>query len=451
MAGSDLQGPISARPACPSLHDLEEDAELPLSFSRLEEARMSPGQGREARIGGEGYGYEERDLLMSGLHGSKDTWLRKQANCALVALSIGALALLAAVALTRSGAAEFASDHVSPDAGVAVAKLQSFYRHVDHASGARPPGMEPKEPEKPEEPEQPVRLTFMSVETRGSPLLLRVGNFSGHFPDGVVNIGEGQRWVDYRTKVELLATFLRSRIAAAKKWRLPDSAADKDILVFVDGSDVFWGGCSRFDFLSAYERIVRRSGARIVFSAELACGEQDCNKVPEVPSWAEDLAGGRNLSSGFWKPYATGCKGTWTDECSAKRDCGFKAPCSVPPALKFLNSGFFMGPVKDLADMMEWTLRNYDDVSVWGDQSAFSVYWLDRLDTVTLDYGGELAISLSDMRTDLVQADRQYDVIRNTAFNRVQCAIHANGRGIWYGKEVLSKLTDKEFNDLRGW
>merc|ERR1712217_892207 len=152
------------------------------------------------------------------------------------------------------------------------------------------------------------------------------------------------------------------------------------------------------------------------------------------------MAGGENLSGGFWKQYAVGCKGTWTDECSAKRDCGFWAPCAVPPAVKFLNSGFFMGPVQDIKKMMDWTLENYDDTSVWGDQSSFAVYWLNgpsNAAKISLDYTGDLALSLSDMSWKLLREDKTRGIVHNVAFNRTQCLIHGNGRGVWFLKHVL--------------
>lgn len=61
-----------------------------------------------------------------------------------------------------------------------------------------------------------------------------------------------------------------------------------------------------------------------------------------------------------------------------------------------------MGQVRDLARLMDWSLDNYDKWSVWGDQSVFAVYWLQHLAEVTLDYSGALALSLSDLRWELL-------------------------------------------------
>lgn len=53
-----------------------------------------------------------------------------------------------------------------------------------------------------------------------------------------------------------------------------------------------------------YQQIVEASGASIVISAEIACGEQPCNKVPPAPEWAVNLAN-ISLNDGFWQKYVT--------------------------------------------------------------------------------------------------------------------------------------------------
>uniref|UniRef100_A0A7S1M398 Uncharacterized protein n=1 Tax=Alexandrium catenella TaxID=2925 RepID=A0A7S1M398_ALECA len=238
------------------------------------------------------------------------------------------------------------------------------------------------------------KINFVTAETRGDPMLVRVGEFEKQFKTDVVNIGEGKDWDGFKFKVKMLQEYLRKRVL---------EGAGDELIAFLDGSDVLWGGCDPGYFQHAYEEIVRLSGASVVFSAELACGEQDCNKVPRVPDWAVQLSGNKDLNGGFWKPYVDGCKATWTDECSAKRDCGGLAACADPPAVRFLNSGFVMGPTTDLARMFDWSLENYDNVSVWGDQSVLAEYWLHHQEDVTLDYTGALAASISDMRWELLE------------------------------------------------
>jgi len=292
-------------------------------------------------------------------------------------------------------------------------------------------------------------LTLLTAETRGKSLLECVGDFAAGFAVPVINVGLGKDWYSFKTKVEML----RDYVSGLKLSREAQGKSNKDHFVaFFDGKDVFWGGCSPADFMAAYHRIVDASGARIVFGAEIVCGEQDCNRVPPVPRWAHDLAGGRDLEGGFWDLYNEGCHGTWSDECAARRDCGFAAPCAEPPAVKFLNSGFFMGPVDEVAAMMEWSLANYDNTSVYGDQSVFSKWWELHPDKLTLDYLGELSLQLSDLDWSLLTADRRTGIVWNTGFDRVQCLIHGNGRGSFFAAHLLRHLTGGfDQKDLLGW
>lgn len=295
---------------------------------------------------------------------------------------------------------------------------------------------------------KPPRITFIVAETRGRPLLSLVGNFGNHFGQ-VVNIGVNRTWDSFETKIKLLDEYLRAQVSLVGYE--PPGEAERHIVAFADGGDIIWGGCPPEDFRRNYDRIVEASGASIIFSSEVVCGEQDCNQVPDVPRWAGELAGVSNLSGDFWNRYAVGCKGTWNTECAAKRDCGYGAPCSQPPSMKFLNSGFVMGPVKDMAEMVAWTRKHYHEFSVWGDQSVFAMYWLRHQHRVTLDYTGELALSISDMDYQLLHVNPETGEVRNVAFNRVQCMIHGNGRGRDFLQYLVSLMEHKPFKAVRGY
>mmetsp|Transcript_19351 Transcript_19351/g.41158 ORF Transcript_19351/g.41158 Transcript_19351/m.41158 type:complete len:425 (+) Transcript_19351:85-1359(+) len=274
-------------------------------------------------------------------------------------------------------------------------------------------------------------ISFVSVDTRSAPLLARFNNFTDGTSVGtrtpLTNLGEGRQWQGFKTKLRLLAHFLHGRLAAGQ---------GAELVAYVDGEDVLWGGCDLTTFQDSYWRIRAHSGASIVFNAALTCSEQDCNEVPAVSKWACESAGDKDLNGGFWETYAGGCRGTWNDQCIARRIC---SACSLPPTLKFLNAGFFVGPVSALVKMVDWALSNYDRVSAWGDQSALAMYWLDHQNEVTLDYLGELAISLSDMGEDLLKADSAKQVVWNEAFERKQCLIHGNG---FRGKVLAARLMD---------
>lgn len=253
---------------------------------------------------------------------------------------------------------------------------------------------------------------FVTLQTNGSSLLEKVGG-----PFEVVNIGEGEPWHGYKTKFELLLPFLKSK-------------KDDDLVAFMDGTDIFWGGCEMKDFLHYYQQIVEASGASIVISAEIACGEQPCNKVPPAPEWAVDLAN-ISLNDGFWEKFVS------------EKGCGtFGCPCAKPPAIKFLNSGFIFGPVKDLVPMISWSLDNYDKESTLGDQSVLAKYWFMHPDQIALDYQGALCLSTSDLNPyTLFAKDPITGGLWNKAFGRMQCLTHGNGRGRYALWDLLGRFS----------
>ena len=91
---------------------------------------------------------------------------------------------------------------------------------------------------------------------------------------------------------------LRARSALARPtsarpdaWPQEARALPYDqLLVFIDGFDVDYGGCP--DFQRRYEAIVRQTGASIVFAAELGCEAQvawppGCSGIPDPPPGCE--------------------------------------------------------------------------------------------------------------------------------------------------------------------
>eukprot|EP00435_Cladocopium_sp_Y103_P048074 s686_g14.t1 len=287
---------------------------------------------------------------------------------------------------------------------------------------------------------------FVTINTKSTPLVTKVGA-----PFEVFNLGMGKTWDGFKTKFELLLPFLENR-------------AESDLIAFMDGADVFWGGCDMEQFLRSYHEIVNRSKAPIVISAEIACGEQQCWKVPKVPSWADNMSH-QNLGGGFWADYVApdGCRST----------C---CPCRKPPAVTFLNSGFMIGPMGEIRDLVRWSLENYDEVSTLGDQSVIAYYWFHKgRSKITLDYAGELCLTLSDLQPSALLNLTHRGHIWNKAFGRKQCFIHGNGRSrgpMWdllgsfarlpNGKRYLKVFekkkkeekvpeTEKEMKTLKNW
>ena len=121
---------------------------------------------------------------------------------------------------------------------------------------------------------------------------------------------------------------------------------------------------------------------------------------------------------------------------------GDGCPCHSPPQVMFLNSGFVMGPVKDLKPIVAWSLYNYDWVSTLGDQSVLAKYWIMHPDQIALDYQGELCLSTSDLNPyTLFAKDPKTGGLWNKAFGRMQCLTHGNGRGRFALWDLLGRFS----------
>jgi len=253
----------------------------------------------------------------------------------------------------------------------------------------------------------PTQVHYVTWESRREPLISEVGNF----PPQVTNLALQRPWRGFVSKINLLVSWLSSGIP------------DDDLVVAMDGGDVIWGGCSEAVLLSSYRHIVNESGSPIVFSAELTCWEQDCGHSERVK---------HPHTNDRWHGFTQCPSNAWNNECAARRHC---AECGVKPATDFLNSGFFMGPAKQVYAMAQWAQENFEKWTTGGDQSVYAIYWHQNPNVVVLDYMAKLAISLSDVRESAlsVQAD---STITNNVFGHRQCFIHGNGRG----KPLVNRL-----------
>ena len=195
----------------------------------------------------------------------------------------------------------------------------------------------------------PILLTF---EDRGAgPRILRQLDAGAppwvHHPINLATSG-GQGYKGWFTKPRVLHAWLDKHAA---------TLGDR-LVVFIDGSDVMWGGCDTFE--REYARIAARhaaattaaaaaaatafasasaSGPPIVFSAELGCDYHvptppGCAAIPAPPAWAATTPLHADL-------------GRWHN-CAAPG----AAPCTEPPSYRFLNSGAFAGTAAALHRML---------------------------------------------------------------------------------------------------
>lgn len=134
---------------------------------------------------------------------------------------------------------------------------------------------------------EPLLLTVMDQQR---PAVLRVANSSRSEQELSVrpawltplNLADAssRKLGNTRNKPRLVARWLRARAAELPEQR---------IVAFVDGTDVFYGGC--VDFARRFEELERRSGASVVLAAELGCSHLppdlgNCSTYPPPPAWA---------------------------------------------------------------------------------------------------------------------------------------------------------------------
>lgn len=263
----------------------------------------------------------------------------------------------------------------------------------------------------------PYRIEWDFARANGQALVSTMQrDFSEKGFEPMVNLGEGRVWTaNYKEKITFLREFVEK----------PENA--EKVIMFADGEDVIMGGCHKSELLERYKTIVDKSGgAKIVFGAELWCFEPPNGECPEPAraEWAEREYDGRKLDAKL---------NSFKNEQSSKDNT---------TSYTNLNSGFFIGPAKDLLEMLHWS----EDEARWaklhpegsdyyGDQRMYSQYWFEHPDKVTLDYGAELVLTANGFKRDALMVDTEGDVV-NKMFDRKQCVVHGNG----YAKSAVGDI-----------
>lgn len=247
------------------------------------------------------------------------------------------------------------------------------------------------------------KVKFATVDTRGNAWHRLQG------PPGwdwaVQNLGAGKPWHGSMTKVKLMYDWVAS---------LPDN----QLVVFMDGGDVMYGGCDIEDFIARFEALSKVTNAPVIAGAEYNCAyppEAGCARYPshgrdevldEFHLKAEDLD--------LWRS---------TDKMS----------------LKFLNSGFYMGRAKNLRELyIEWmaaaALRSgkKHKFTKGLDQSFAAEVLHERPDLLALDYASMLVSNLYGLRLEkdgqqLFSFSGASQRWENAATRKPVCFFHANG------------------------
>ena len=208
-----------------------------------------------------------------------------------------------------------------------------------------------------------------------------------------------------------------SKVHAPKVYALNRSLSDlialkgpDELVMFIDGADVAYGGCARSakdaaaavevaSLQSLLERKLARVGASVIFGAE-------------IQSWDHG-------NKPFPKRNTTGC--------------ALKAHSAI--RFQHLNSGMMAGRAASVARVVHWVVRNWNEPSTKSrynsDQGKFGRYFLTQQHDVrvALDYCGDLFFNAMGVPRPLspitVNAtDRKIYYLPN---ERPLCFVHWNG------------------------
>lgn len=216
------------------------------------------------------------------------------------------------------------------------------------------------------------------------------------------------------------------RIAWQKlRWRAITAWLEEKLIedptklaIMYSHGDTLLGGCTELELTQKYDQILRSAGPTqtVVAAAELS-------PFPASLGWRyaqTNLTGARMsmLSSheiaGDWvSPYA---------------DCAPAAgPCSSPPAYQYLNSGFLMGPVQDLYEIVSELPSYAGPENLW-----INEYYLKNPGRITVDFTGGLAMSLHNMKTDSLPVEVQTGSdgkksVKSKVSGETVCFVYGNG------------------------
>eukprot|EP00996_Jenningsia_fusiforme_P007030 NODE_911_length_1831_cov_27.327160_g803_i0.p1 GENE.NODE_911_length_1831_cov_27.327160_g803_i0~~NODE_911_length_1831_cov_27.327160_g803_i0.p1 ORF type:complete len:291 (+),score=46.09 NODE_911_length_1831_cov_27.327160_g803_i0:112-984(+) len=185
------------------------------------------------------------------------------------------------------------------------------------------------------------RLVIVALETRDQPLYIESVPHAGSLPGDLFQLGKGFTGVyNHGLKVELFHSWLQNQ------------TDPEQLVIFIDGGDVMWGGCDT-DFQAEYERFRKERKRDVVFGTELGCwpDPRSQNQYPPVPE--SSIAKVPLIRPGSFAEFVE-CD--WT--------------CSNPPASRFLNSGFMMGTVSALKEMVAAVVHDLRSTGGRDDQAG---------------------------------------------------------------------------------
>lgn len=252
-------------------------------------------------------------------------------------------------------------------------------------------------------------VSVVTLDTRGP----RVMPLTGHNDSEIPNVGANAHWDNTGSKIVILETYLNQM----------EQENPHQLVVFIDGYDVIFGGCPVTDLSEIFHDTVRSGGndtskPKVVIGAEM--GAYPSALMPRYRMFDERR---ENTVKGRWQNL------DYKDFADCEIVKSSVGPCSDPPHYQFGNTGFIMGETRDFLRVLAGT-TGYSN-----DQEGIVVYMMNHPEEVTLDYTGELVLALHALKDSVLDvetyADRNRNAtrLRNRVTGRIQCFVHGNGNG----------------------
>lgn len=298
---------------------------------------------------------------------------------------------------------------------------------------------------------QNPKLLIVKVETRD----INERIIGIHSPGRFVSIGKGLPWNGYDTKVDYLLQLLKIR----------NDYHPNSLTMFVDSDVAIASSCYDADIVAAHQYIKDRSGADIIFSAEITLfeAEERRREVPAVPAWASwDRQQLRNGS----------VRNFFDDEEKLQNSYFFAEWAKDDLMIRNLNSGLFIGTTSNLLEMVTEVKRKYHQAkndkvlqaryrrkykgfTGPGDQRFYWNYFLDNPDKVTLDYRMQLFQNMQ-----LFDAEKMFSYKNKALYDdfteQKACVMHFQGTAKKHAYRKMAKmfgrvdqLQQERFKNLR--
>lgn len=214
----------------------------------------------------------------------------------------------------------------------------------------------------------------------------------------IQNVCFNKTWYGFKTKVDAYLSHVKE---------MAREGQPEQLVVLVDNSDMAFGGCTYEDLLRRYDRISSLVKVPVIAGAD--------NKLFPTTDWPYHTLDERRKK--IMKAFDMA-----GDEFCEYADCD-------QFSYKYANSGFLMGPPKDLEKLLSCMLENgWGDFGKTGydDQQGLHACLFNDPNLVALDYTGTLSQQLIFF-DDNVLYKKDHKVYNKVAGGVPQCFVHGNG------------------------